>query len=111
MKYMQKEKPARDITLQLLQPQFSERDYEIVGRVVRMLSDREYWVVRLHFWGNRTISEVAEILDLTKLEVKSAISSALRFLKVECLRSPGFSRGGRDVSNDWQPFVQLLKAA
>jgi len=71
---------------------FTGKDHSIVREAVGKLDKTEHTIVLMRFWEQNTISEIAEILDLSWTEVESRLTQALEKLKAFCLSKADFSR-------------------
>lgn len=85
-------KPISGLSLARLQSIFTDEDHHIIRQAVAELSGHEQSVVMLRFWKNRSMIEIAGILDLSCSEVERYFKKALSKLKRFCLENPGFSR-------------------
>ncbi len=82
----------QDLARGSTQPLFSNVDYSILRKNLSQLQGHERSVVMLRFWESNTISEIAEILELTWQDVESYLTRALAKLKNLCLENQEFSR-------------------
>lgn len=90
---------------------FTLKDHTIVREAVAKLKGLEHEIVVRRFWENNTISEIAEILDLSWSEVEKALAIALEKLKVYCVKNQDFSRsvrGGRSQCGNQMPVSDIL---
>ena len=71
---------------------FTAQDHAIVRQAVAQLEGYEHSVVVMRFWEKNTISEIAEILDLSWQEVEKYLAQALIKLKSICLGDSSCSR-------------------
>jgi DNA-directed RNA polymerase specialized sigma subunit len=71
---------------------FTVKDHSIVREGVAALQGYEHSVVLLRFWESNTISEIAEILDLSWQDVEKYLSQAIVKLKKFCEAKQDFSR-------------------
>lgn len=74
---------------------FTEKDHAIVRAALANLKGPEHQIVLMRFWEQNTLSEIAEILDLSVQEVEKHLASAFQTLKRVCLKNPEFSRAIR----------------
>ena len=71
---------------------FTGVDHRIVIQALAKLQGHEYKAVKLRFWENNTVSEIAQILNLSWDEAERTLVHALKKLKSMCVANPDFSR-------------------
>jgi DNA-directed RNA polymerase specialized sigma24 family protein len=71
---------------------FTNIDHVIVRSAVRRLPGLLSEIMAMRFWQNNSVVEIAQELGVSVRTVDEAITNAIRILREECLRNPGFSR-------------------
>ena len=63
----------------------------ILNKLIKKLPLRHKTVIRLRFWDNQTIEEIAKAMRLTWNEANQLIEEAKILLRNMCLNDPAFS--------------------
>ncbi len=72
---------------------FTPKDIEVVRNGLSFLTFLERQILIYRFWEERTIEDIAEILEMYWDEVDSYIEDSLKSLRKYCLEHPSFSLG------------------
>ncbi len=73
-------------------PLFTNGDYDIVNSAMTDLSLRQQKIVRMRFWEDHSVAEIASCLKISWETTYRELEAALAVLKTRCLTTPGFSR-------------------
>jgi DNA-directed RNA polymerase specialized sigma24 family protein len=71
---------------------FTERDYHILRRAIEKLPGIEHTLVKLRFWEQFSILEIAECMGMEWDETDRALTAAFKKLKEFCMADHHFSR-------------------
>ena len=73
-------------------PLFTNGDYDIVNSAMIDLSQRQQRIVRMRFWEDHSIAEIASSHKISWETTYRELEAALAVLKTRCIANPGFSR-------------------
>ena len=77
-------------------PLFTNGDYDIVNSAMTELSQRQQRIVRMRFWEDHSVAEIASSLKISWEATFRDLEAALGVLKIRCGENPNFS-GNRPI--------------
>jgi DNA-directed RNA polymerase specialized sigma24 family protein len=72
-------------------PLFTNGDYDIVNSAMTDLSLRQQRIVKMRFWEDHSIAEIAASLKISWETTYRELEAALAVLKIRCSENPNFS--------------------
>ncbi|MCX6126596.1 MAG: hypothetical protein NTV34_17830 [Proteobacteria bacterium] len=78
-------------------PRFTNGDYDIINSAMTDFSLRQQKIVRMRFWEDHSVAEIASSLRISWETTSRELEAALIVLKTRCMANPGFSRNRRTL--------------